>query len=202
MGPGALAANVSNERTGDGRYRPLTNVVGLWLLERTLAESSSPPRGDFEWRSLIASAAALPAPEQPLDVTDPAFINPASMRSAIDAQLRRRKLPLPKGIVGYTRLICDSIGEGHASALRMFEGLVGRKFSRIVVVGGGSRNSLICQATADASGVPVHAFAIEGSGVGNIARQLIGLQAVASLAEFRKIFARHLSPLIYPPHPI
>jgi rhamnulokinase len=202
LGPGALAASVSNERTGDGRYRPLANVVGLWLLERTLGESSSPPKSDFEWRNLLASAAALPAPERPLDVTDPAFINPPSMRSAIDAQLRRRKLPIPRRIAGYTRLICDSIGSGHAGALRMFEGLTGRKFARIIIVGGGSRNSLVCKATADASGIPVHAFTIEGSSVGNIARQLIGLGAVASLAEFRKTFARQLSPLIYSAHPV
>lgn len=197
LGSEALGACISNERTGDGRYRPLTNVIGLWLLEQTLREFSARPRNDRAWRSLIASSRRLPAPAYLLDVTDPAFVNPASMRAAIDSQLKRRKLPAPRDIVGYTRLICDSIGNGHARALRMFERLVDRKFHRVLIVGGGSRNALICQATADACGIPVHALNLEGSAVGNIASQLIGLRSVRNLEAFRGLMARQLSPAIY-----
>jgi rhamnulokinase len=123
------------------------------------------------------------------------------MRSAIDAQLRRRKLAPPRNIAGYTRLICASLGQAHADALRVFERLVGRKFDRILIVGGGSRNRLVCQATADASGLPVHAFTLEGSAVGNIASQLVALRAVRSLARFRERFAGQLSPTVYSARP-
>ena len=71
-------------------------------------------------------------------------------------------------------MICDSLGQGHADAVRAFERLAARKFHRILLVGGGSKNRLLCQATADASGLPVHAFTLEGTAVGNIASQLIG----------------------------
>ena len=90
--------------------------------------------------------------------------------------------PAPKNPAGYVRLICDSLGQGHADALRNFEKLAGRKFQRILIVGGGSKNRLLCQATATASGLPVHAFTLEGTAVGNIASQLIGLKAVKNLA--------------------
>ena len=199
LGAGALAARISNERTGDGRYRPLTNVIGLWLLEQTLKEFAARPRNDREWAKLIEQASRLPAPPALLDVTDPAFVNPPSMRAAIDAQLKKRKLPVPKNLAGYTRLICDSLGRGHADALRAFERCAGRKFRRMLIVGGGSRNRLLCQATADASGLPVHAFTLEGTATGNIASQLVGLRAARDLAEIRGVVARQVKPVVYQP---
>ncbi len=203
LGHAALTARISNERIGDGRYRPLTNVIGLWLLEQTLKDFTARPKNDREWTKLLAAAGKLPSAAGGafLDVTDPAFVNPPSMRVAIDAQLKRRKLPSPKNLAGYTRLICDSLGRGHADALRAFERLAGRKFRRILVVGGGSKNRLLCQATADASGLPVHAFTLEGTATGNIASQLIALRAVRNLAAFRAVVARQLTPVMYQPHP-
>jgi rhamnulokinase len=221
LGPEALTARISNERTGDGRYRPLTNVIGLWLLEQTLKDFTARPKNDAEWKKLIAAAGRLPtavggalrpdglsstrgksghkAPPTVLDCTDPAFVNPVSMRGAIDAQLKRRKLPLPNSLAGYVRLICDSLGQGHADALHAFEKLAGRKFQRILIVGGGSKNRLLCQATADASGLPVHAFTLEGTAVGNIASQLVALRAVKNIAEFRQHFSKQIKATIYQP---
>ncbi len=221
LGAESLAARISNERTGDGRYRPLTNVIGLWLLEGTLKEFTARPKNDKEWSSLIAAAEKLPSAlverldpktlsgtrktrsgervPPLLDCTDPAFVNPVSMRAAIDAHLKKRKLPVPKDIAAYVRLICDSLGQGHADAIRAFERLAGRKFHRILIVGGGSKNRLLCQATANASGLPVHAFTLEGTAVGNIASQLIGLRAVRNLATFREILGRQIKANLYQP---
>ena len=199
LGHDALTARISNERTGDGRYRPLTNVIGLWLLEQTLKEFSARPKNDAEWAKLITAAGKLPVPEKLLDVTDAAFVNPTSMRTAIDAQLKKRKLPVPKNLAGYVRLICDSLGQGHADAIRAFERLAGKKVRRILIVGGGSKNRVLCQATADASGLPVHAFTLEGTATGNIASQLIGLRAVKNLSTFRALLGKQLKPTVYQP---
>jgi rhamnulokinase len=201
LGHEALAARISNERIGDGRYRPLTNVIGLWLLEQTLKEFAARPKNDREWAKLLTAAGKLPAPTKLLDVTDPVFVNPPSMRAAIDVQLKKRKLPRPANLAGYVRLICDSLGQGHADALRAFERLAGRKFRRILIVGGGSKNALLCQATADASGLPVHAFTLEGTATGNIASQLVALRAVRNLAAFRAVLGRQLKPVVYTPRP-
>ncbi len=199
LGADALAARISNERIGDGRYRPLTNVIGLWLLEGTLKDFASRPTSDKEWATLIAAAEKLPAPATLLDVTDATFTNPPSMRAAIDAQLKRRKIPAPKNPAGYTRLICDSLGCGHADAMRAFEKMTGKKFRRILIVGGGSKNRLLCQATADAAGVPVVSFSLEGTAVGNIASQLIALRAVKDLATFREHLGANLRQKVYVP---
>ena len=199
LGTEALAARISNERIGDGRYRPLTNVIGLWLLEGTLKDFASRPSNDREWAGLIAAAEKLPAPAGLLDLTDPAFANPPSMKQAIDIQLKRRKLPAPRNLAGYTRLICDSLGRGHADAMRAFERLAGKKFKRILIVGGGSKNRILCQATADAANIPAVSFALEGTAVGNLASQLIALGAVKDLATFRQHLGRNLDQTVYRP---
>jgi rhamnulokinase len=199
LGHDALTARISNERTGDGRYRPLTNVIGLWLLEQTLKDFAARPRNDREWGALITAAARLPAPAVLLHLTFKEFVNPPSMRVVIDAQLKKRKLPLPKNLAGYVRLICDSLGRGHADALRAFERLAGRRFRRILIFGGGAKNYLLCQATADASGLPVHAFTLEGTAVGNIASQLVALRAVRDLATFREHFGKQIKATVYQP---
>lgn len=197
--PEALASRISNERIGDGRYRPLTNVIGLWLLECTLKDFSARPKNDREWSALISAAEKLPKPTALLDVDDPAFTNPHSMRAAIDAQLKRRRIAPPKNLAGYTRLICDSLGRGHADAMRKFEHMCGKKFKRILIVGGGSKNRLLCQATANEAGIPVVSFALEGTAVGNVARQLIAIGEVKNLASFRQHLATNLRQTVYTP---
>ena len=199
LGADALAARISNERIGDGRYRPLTNVIGLWLLEGTMKNFATRPTNDKAWAALISAAEKLPAPAALLDVVDPAFTNPISMKAAIDAQLKKRKLPVPKNLAGYTRLICDSLGRGHAEAMRAFEKMAGKKFQRILIVGGGSKNRLLCQATANEAGLPVVSFALEGTAVGNLASQLIALGGVKDLATFRRHLGKGLAQKTYAP---
>ncbi len=199
LGEEAVVAGLSNERRGNGGYRPLKNVIGLWLLEGIMKDFSSRPTSDEAWAKLIKSAEQLSAPKQLLDVADPSFTNPISMKKAIDLQLTKRRLIAPKNLAGYTRLICDSLGKGHADAKALFERLTGRKFKRILMVGGGSRNRLLCQATANAAGIPVISFNLEGTAVGNIASQLIASKAVKDLATFRRLLGKTLDQTTYTP---
>lgn len=199
LGEEALQARIANERIGDGRYRPLTNVIGLWLLEQTMRDFATRPTNDQEWATLIDTAEQLPAPTTLLDVVDPVFGNPPSMKAAIDAQLKKKKARPPENLAGYLRLICVSLGHGHANAIRTFERLASRTFQRILIVGGGSKNRLLCQATADASGLPVVSFQLEGTAVGNIASQLISLGAVKDLTTFRRHLGEGLAQKTFLP---
>lgn len=199
LGDAARAAKVSNERMGDGRYRPLRSCLGLWLLEKTLPAFSARPSNAAEWKKLIALAEKAPAPTRLLDVTDASLFNPPDMRAAIDAQLKQNGARPPRDLAGYVRLICDSLGRGHADAVKSFEQLSGRSFKRILIVGGGSKNRLLCQATADASGLPVVSYSLEGTAVGNLANQLIGLGVVRDIHAFRAHLTRQLEATTYTP---
>jgi rhamnulokinase len=79
LGEAALALRVSNERMGDGGYRPLKSCLGLWLLEQTLPAFSARPRSPSDWRRLLTAARAAVKPAGLLDVTDAALFNPPSM---------------------------------------------------------------------------------------------------------------------------
>ena len=201
VGPGALDARISNERMGDGRYRPLRSCLGLWLLERTIPHFASRPRSAEQWRLLIAEARKARAPRELIDVSDKALFNPEDMKAAIDSQLRANGGRPPVGLAGYVRLICDSLGKGHADAVKILENQAGKRFRRILVVGGGSRNPLLCQATANASGLPVVSLALEGAAVGNLACQFIALGCVKDLATFRRRLSSSLVKTLYKPCP-
>jgi len=197
--PDALAAGIANERTGDGTYRPLKNVIGLWLLEGLLKDFDARPTDAAGWKKLIAEAEGSPKPPQLLAVADALFVNPRSMREAIDAHLTKRGVKPPTKVAAYVRLICDSLGAAHAAVLTQFERLSGRKFDRILMVGGGTKNRLLCQATADAAGIPVAACEIEGAATGNIVRQLLGLGAVESLTAMRANVRTSVPIRVYAP---
>lgn len=199
LGPQAQKDVVCNERLGSGRYRPLKTIPGLWLLEQTLPSFTARPKSNADWNRLIRAATDAPAPATLINLKDRALFNPASMKDAIDRQLKRRGARPPRDLAGYTRLICESIGRGHADAVRRFEKMTGRAFGRILIVGGGSKNSLLCQATADHAGLPVVSFALEGTATGNIANQLIALGVVRDLRQFRSELGRRLKKKVYQP---
>jgi rhamnulokinase len=199
LGPGALEARVSNERSGDGRYRPLISCLGLWLLEQVLTGFRSRPATAAAWRQLIVGASRASAPADLLDLGDTALFNPGNMRAAIDAQLRRKKCRAPRDLAGYVRLICASLGKRHAEAVHSLERLAGSRPKRIVIVGGGSQNRLLCQETADACRIPVASYSLEGAAVGNIAAQLVALGEVRDIASFRATFGRNLARTDYLP---
>ena len=199
LGRDALAARVSNERAGDGTYRPLISCLGLWLLERVLLGFSSRPASPSEWKRLIAEASRAAAPSDLLDVSDPELFNPTDMRAAIDSQLKKKGARAPRQLSGYVRLVCASLGRGHAVAVGSLESLAGRRLRRILMVGGGSQNPLLCQATADACGRPVASYSLEGAAVGNIASQLVALGEVRGIAAFRAAYSRQLEAKMYLP---
>lgn len=197
----ALAAGICNERAGDGQFRPLTNIVGMWLIEKTLEDFDARPTNDAQWADLVEAAAALPAPSHLLDIQHDSFVNPPGMRVAIDRHLRQKGANPPDSLAGYVRVICESLGRGHAEAMRSFARLAGRPFDRILMVGGGARNRLLCQATADAAGVPVVALEVEGAALGNLGSQLIALKALDSFEDFRRRIIHPLPARTYAPAP-
>ncbi|RKX34144.1 MAG: rhamnulokinase, partial [Verrucomicrobia bacterium] len=174
-------------------------IPGLWLLEQILPAFTARPKTNVEWNRLIRAAAQVPAPRTLINLKDPALFNPKSMKAVIDRQLKKKKIRPPKDLPGYARLIFESLGAGHANAVRSFENMTGRKFNRILIVGGGSKNALLCQATANHTGIPVVSFALEGTATGNIANQLVALKAVKDLKTFRRQLSRQLKKKVYEP---
>jgi rhamnulokinase len=147
----------------------------------------------------MSLAARVPVPKRLLDLNDPALFNPADMRAAISQQIARRGGRAPRDLARMVRLIVDSIGRAHADSVRLFEEVTGRRFRRILIVGGGSKNPLLCQATANACGIPVVSYSLEGAVTGNIASQLVAIGMVRNLAQFRRRLGTQLNATHYLP---
>ncbi|MFJ9060314.1 rhamnulokinase family protein [Streptomyces sp. NPDC102409] len=192
------AANFTNERGVDGTVRYLRNIMGMWLLEecRRTWESDGTPTGLAD---LLAEAARARPFAAVIDPDDPVFLPPGDMPSRIGAALARTGQAVPEGAGGYVRCVLESLALAHRRTLREAAALAGRELTRIHLVGGGSRNELLCQWTADATGLPVTAGPAEATALGNVLLQARAHGLVGGLAEMRGLVARtqqvrHYSP--------
>jgi rhamnulokinase len=154
----ARRANFSNEAGVDGRIRFLRNVGGLWLLQECLRAWR---RHDLD--GLLEAAAGLPAGGARIDVNDTAFIPPGRMPERIAAACGR-----PMTEAETVRCILDSLASAYADTLQQAMKLSGHQADVLHVIGGGSQNSLLCQLTADATGLPVVAGPTEATTLGNV----------------------------------
>ena len=169
-------ANFTNEAGIDGTVRYLRNVMGLWLLQESLrAWSAAGVR--LELRGLLAEAAGLPGPAAVIDPDDPAFLPPGDMPARIADACRRTGQPVPQRPAETVRCILDSLALAYRRAIRQAQELSGRHADVIHVVGGGARNRLLCQLTADACRLPVVAGPAEATALGNVLIQARSLRA-------------------------
>jgi rhamnulokinase len=185
--PRTLEANFTNEGGVCGTTRLLKNIGGLWLLQscrRRWAEDGN----DYDYAELTdAAATEAPAFRSLFDPDDPAFLHPPDMARAIGDYCQRTGQPEPAGPAAYTRAILESLAFKYRVVLDTLEVLTGTPIREVQIVGGGSRNRLLNQFTADATGRTVLAGPAEATALGNIAMQMLATGAVGSLAAARGI---------------
>jgi len=157
-------ANFTNERGVDGTIRYLRNVMGLWLLSESLRTWNLRGRA-VELGDVLAAAAALPPGGPRIDPDDPAFLPPGDMPARIALAAGRAIEDSPDVVV---RCILDSLAVAFAAAIDDAERLSGQPVEVVHLVGGGARNALLCQLTADAAGRPVLAGPVEATALGNL----------------------------------
>jgi rhamnulokinase len=188
------AANFTNETGVDGTIRYLRNVMGLWLLQECQRVWGEP-----DTAALLAAAAQAPPFAAVVDPDDPRFLAPGDMPARIAAFCARTGQPAPTGIGGYVRCIMDSLALGHRAAIRDAARLSGRTIEVVHLVGGGARNELLCQLTADATGLPVVAGPVEATALGNILVQARADGGPADRDAMRRLVAATHRPQRYEP---
>ena len=156
-------ANFTNEGGVDGTVRYLRNVMGLWLLQESMRVWDA-----HDVTSLVSAAAREPALAAVFDPDDPVFLPPGDMPARIASACRRTGQPVPSTPAAFTRSIVDSLALAHRRAVRAAQELSGTHVDVVHVVGGGARNELLCQLTADACGLPVLAGPVEATALGNV----------------------------------
>ena len=192
----AQRANITNEGGAEGRYRVLKNIMGLWLLQRVLKEQNI-----SDLPELIAETAALPTCRSLIAPNDDRFINPENMSAEIQAACRETAQPVPATAAKLARCIFDSLALLYADVLQELAQLRGKPFSRLHIVGGGCQNQLLNQLCADACGITVVAGPIEASTLGNIGIQLMTLDELSNVDDFRKVVTGNYGLTTFTPNP-
>jgi rhamnulokinase len=198
LGEDARLAGFTNERGAGGAYRFLVNIMGLWLLQE--CRRSWARRGrEWSYEQLTAQAAATPSPGVIVDVDDPAFLHPEDMPAALAAQLALTgQTPVDRD-AAVARAIFEGLALAYRRALERAERLAATRVAAIHVVGGGARNALLCQLTADACRRPVLAGPVEATALGNVLVQAMGLGEIRDVAELHSVARRSADLVRYEP---
>jgi rhamnulokinase len=183
--------NFTNEGGAFGTIRFLKNVMGLWILEGCRKEWQQ--RGvAVDYDVLLRDVAAIGAYGALIFPDDQRFLNPASMLDAIAMQLNETNQTMPSEPAAIAKVILDSLAFRYASLLRTIELLTNQAIEGVQIIGGGSQNTYLNQATANAVGLPVSAGPVEATVIGNVLVQAIAAKRFASLSEARRYVARNV----------
>jgi len=197
ISPQTLAANFTNEGGVAGTIRFLKNIAGLWLLQRCRKEWSGST--DLSYDELTRMAGEAPPFQVFVDPDDPDFLNPPSMSEAIrNYCLRTGQVP-PPSAAETVRCILESLAFKYRQTLDQIRFLTAKEVGRIHVIGGGSRNDLLCRFTAEATDSTILAGPAEATATGNIMVQALALGYVGTLSEIRAIVRNSVKVRTYQP---
>ncbi|MDE0546610.1 rhamnulokinase family protein [Microbacterium sp. C7(2022)] len=198
----AREANFTNEGGVDGRVRFLHNVTGLWLLSESVRAWEEESGTKIDLPELLDAASFAGDGTAIFDANDPRLSAPGDMPARIAEVLREAGHTVPTTHEGLTRSIVESIAQAFADAVRTAGELTDREIDVIHIVGGGSLNRLLCQATADRSGVEVVAGPMEATAIGNVlvqARAHGWFGPDATLETLRAAVTRSFTPVHFAP---
>ncbi|NJM38005.1 MAG: rhamnulokinase [Akkermansiaceae bacterium] len=186
LGKSVLERNFTNEGGVDGTYRLLKNIMGLWLvqeLKRTFDSSGTP----FEYSQLVHLAETSEPLRSLIDPDDPRFFRPGNMPQRFQDFCRETNQPIPETEGQLVRCALESLALKYGQVLSWIEEITGETCEVVHIVGGGCRNQLLNQFTADCCQRPVIAGPIEGTVLGNLLVQARSAGAVNSLDEIRSV---------------
>jgi rhamnulokinase len=192
------AKNFTNEGGIGGTTRLLKNVCGLWLVQQCRAAWQRAGK-DWTWEQLTALAAEAPPLVTLVDPNDPSLVAPADMPEAIRHLARAAGEPVPESTGAMVRAALESVAAAVRRTLGELDSLLGRRVSRVHVVGGGVKNRLLCQMIADATARPVVAGPVEATAIGNLLVQLAGREGSVDLRTVRAIVRDSFEPERYEP---
>jgi rhamnulokinase len=177
--------NFTNEIGYGGLVRLLKNISGLWLVQECRRAWAA--RGqDIDYAALTRLAADSAPFTSLIDPTDARFLAPPDMPEAIASFCRETNQPVPGSPGGFVRCALESLALLYRYTLEQIERLLQRKVDRLHVVGGGSRNTLLNQFTANALQLPVLTGPAEATAAGNVLVQAITLGHLDSLTAARR----------------
>lgn len=184
-GDAARIANFTNEGGYDFRYRFLKNIMGLWMIQSVRHELDD----GYSFAELCEMAEKERLFPSRVEVNDPRFLSPENMQDEIRKALKESGQQEPENVGQMAAVIYQSLAEEYARTLREIEGITGRHYDAVNIIGGGSKASYLNRLTANACGRKVTAGPDEGTATGNLMCQMISAGEFKGLKEAREAVA-------------
>jgi rhamnulokinase len=198
LSPACQSFNFTNEGGIGGSTRLLKNISGLWIVQQCREQWRREKR-DLGWSELLRLAEQAPGMVAIIDPDDASFVAPENMPQAIRDYCSRTDQRVPSTEGEVIRCALESLALRYRMVLEMLEELVGCSLSTIHMVGGGVRNTLLCQFAADACNRPVIAGPVEATAIGNVLVQAIGCGRLSGVDQARELVRNSPEMLRYDP---
>jgi len=194
----ARTAGFTNEVGLGGTIRFLKNIAGLWVLQecRRAWEAAGQT---FTYDELTKLASDNGPAAAHLNLNDARFVSTGGMPEKIAAFCRETSQPVPAKPGEFARTILESLALTYAQTLAELEKITGRKIGKLHIVGGGTRNALLNQLTADATGITVITGPVEATAIGNILIQALSLGHLKSAADLRRLVEKSFPTQTFTP---
>jgi len=190
--------NFTNEGGVAGTTRLLKNIMGLWLVQEC-RRAWIRLGHELTYEEMTARAQLTPAFATLIDPDDASFLSLGDMPTRIVAYCSRTNQTPPIDEGAIVRCCLESLALKYRWTIERLEGILGTSIQTIYVVGGGSKNALLCQFTANACGRPVLAGPVEATAIGNILMQAMARGELGSIHDLRAVVARSFPVTIYEP---
>ncbi len=194
----AFDLNFTNEGGYGGSIGFLKNVVGLWLIQESRRHWNR-HGANYSYADLEREALAAEPFKSFIDPDDPDFVAPGNVPERIRNYCRRTGQPVPETVGEIMRCIYESLACKYRQTFERLESATGKYYPEIHVIGGGTKDTLLCRMAACSTNKKITAGPVEATVLGNIALQLIAAGKISSISEARKIIANSEKTLEYIP---
>nr|WP_296439638.1 rhamnulokinase [uncultured Acetatifactor sp.] len=178
--PESKASNLTSEGGYDYRFRYLKNIMGLWMIQSVKKEIG----GDLGFGEICEMASKCSIASI-VDCNADRFLAPANMTKEVRDACRESGQQVPEGLAEVASVIYNSLAKCYAKTIKQIEGITGKTYDKIHIVGGGSNADYLNRLTARATGIPVYAGPTEATAIGNIAAQMMTAGELADLKAAR-----------------
>ena len=192
-------ANFSNEGTVQGGFRPLRNIMGLWLIQECRRDWIKAGH-TYSWNEIVAEAEKAEPFRSIIDPDFGEFFAGGQMIEKLQNYCRNTNQPVPESVGQIARCIYESLALKYRWALERLEEIKGQRIDQLNIVGGGCQNKLLNQFVADALDRPVVTGPIEGAAIGNLLTQAMALGEIKDIEELRAVVRRSEPVSEFQPH--
>jgi len=199
LSPDAAKAGISNEGTIQGGFRPLRNIVGMWIIQDCRRDWIKQGM-NLSWNEIVQEAIKEPAFRSIIDTDAPEFYTGGNMEQKIKDFCAQTGQPVPETVGQIARCVYESLALKYRHALEELENIKGKRLDSLNIVGGGIQNRLLNQMVADALDREVVTGPIEGAAMGNLLTQALALGDIADLDELRQVVRNSEDVETWTPH--